>query len=251
VPGAVGGPHATVHAQVGNLFNDPITSAADPLFYAHHANIDRLWMRWEAQNRQAAAQFDWGDLVLNYFDENGSTVAVKVPQLLQRNHWGYRYPDESAGPLPPVESIISDNSVHGGSVGDFDLARLSPAIAREGVELSFQLRVGGLDAGYYSLAVDIGGHRLPLSDFGVFSGEGHHHGPIPISAPLSQDILKAILSAWNNDGSPSAIQMLRNMAATGFPSLTVGFLYQRADRRNNTDWQKLTLVSPPEIHFRI
>ncbi len=47
-------PHNLVHVYVGGIFNnhkygimaDPGTAALDPIFYLHHANIDRLWAFW-------------------------------------------------------------------------------------------------------------------------------------------------------------------------------------------------------------
>jgi tyrosinase len=42
-------PHDLVHGDVGGrggLMSDPATAALDPIFWLHHANIDRLWEVW-------------------------------------------------------------------------------------------------------------------------------------------------------------------------------------------------------------
>ncbi len=52
-------PHDNVHGDIGgalnNVFNNrlaqglmsnPCTAALDPIFWLHHANIDRLWEVW-------------------------------------------------------------------------------------------------------------------------------------------------------------------------------------------------------------
>ncbi|MEX2551493.1 MAG: tyrosinase family protein, partial [Actinomycetota bacterium] len=42
-------PHGPVHVQVGGnggLMTDPDLAALDPIFWLHHANIDRLWDVW-------------------------------------------------------------------------------------------------------------------------------------------------------------------------------------------------------------
>jgi tyrosinase len=39
-------PHDLVHVDVGGLMGDPGTAAYDPIFWLHHANIDRLWEVW-------------------------------------------------------------------------------------------------------------------------------------------------------------------------------------------------------------
>ncbi len=50
-------PHNMVHSYVGNqsrdgripgLMSDPGMAALDPIFYLHHANIDRMWAAWNA-----------------------------------------------------------------------------------------------------------------------------------------------------------------------------------------------------------
>jgi hypothetical protein len=45
------GSHAIIHTQVikGNM-GDPMTAALDPIFWVHHANIDRLWSKWMEKN---------------------------------------------------------------------------------------------------------------------------------------------------------------------------------------------------------
>ena len=42
------GPHNGVHNWVGGTMGNPMTSPADPLFWMHHAMIDRVWSRWQA-----------------------------------------------------------------------------------------------------------------------------------------------------------------------------------------------------------
>ena len=40
------GIHGAVHIWVGGTMSDPSTAAADPIFWMHHANLDRLWWQW-------------------------------------------------------------------------------------------------------------------------------------------------------------------------------------------------------------
>jgi tyrosinase len=39
-------PHNLIHDQIGGLMGAPETAALDPIFWLHHANIDRLWEVW-------------------------------------------------------------------------------------------------------------------------------------------------------------------------------------------------------------
>lgn len=55
-------PHNFVHVDVGGrrgLMSDPGTAALDPIFYLHHANIDRMWAKWNSQGNANPDTSDW------------------------------------------------------------------------------------------------------------------------------------------------------------------------------------------------
>ncbi len=45
-------PHGTMHVAVGRFMGAFNTAGLDPLFWLHHANIDRLWVVWRERNTQ-------------------------------------------------------------------------------------------------------------------------------------------------------------------------------------------------------
>jgi tyrosinase len=47
-----GGGHLAVGGDTGDVGN-PYSSPGDPLFYLHHANMDRLWNKWQRFNWSA------------------------------------------------------------------------------------------------------------------------------------------------------------------------------------------------------
>jgi FtsP/CotA-like multicopper oxidase with cupredoxin domain/peroxiredoxin len=59
IPGVSHAPHNDGHGQVGGDMCCPNTSVKDPIFWAHHANLDRLWdlwqQRWKANPVQQTA----------------------------------------------------------------------------------------------------------------------------------------------------------------------------------------------------
>ncbi len=86
------GPHDTVHGSVGGTndpdnpddpstlgtMSKPQTSAFDPIFWSHHANLDRLWNVWLGQTGHANPGYDapcpdqagaatWGGMVFDEF----------------------------------------------------------------------------------------------------------------------------------------------------------------------------------------
>ena len=48
------GYHNTVHGWVGGTMNNIMVSPADPVFWMHHGEIDRLWSVWKAKPANAA-----------------------------------------------------------------------------------------------------------------------------------------------------------------------------------------------------
>lgn len=47
VRGLENNPHNSGHNWVGGIMSNPMDSPRDPLFYMHHANIDRIWNDWQ------------------------------------------------------------------------------------------------------------------------------------------------------------------------------------------------------------
>lgn len=91
-----GTPHNYIHGSFirGNMGS--FMSPLDPIFWLHHANIDRLWGRWIRQNPGRMPNDPvWLDFeVGTFFDLQGSQVKKKVSALLDNYDLGYRYPDQ-------------------------------------------------------------------------------------------------------------------------------------------------------------
>jgi len=92
-------PHDDVHVGVGGLMGHVDTAAQDPLFYIHHANIDRLWNLWLAQGGRSDPLNDtaWKNTPYTFFDENGTQVTMTACQVLRASaQLGYTYEGEPA-----------------------------------------------------------------------------------------------------------------------------------------------------------
>ncbi|KAH9267640.1 hypothetical protein BASA83_009857 [Batrachochytrium salamandrivorans] len=48
------GPHDNLHSGIGGTMNFLAVSANDPIFVLHHANVDRIWRRWQLRNPSLA-----------------------------------------------------------------------------------------------------------------------------------------------------------------------------------------------------
>ncbi|KAE8672849.1 RER1C family protein [Hibiscus syriacus] len=100
-PGTVeSAPHNTLHTWMGSGLNPGredmgkfYSAAKDPIFYAHHSNIDRLWEVWrEINDRQLdITDPDWLDSFFFFYDQNSKLVKIKVRDVLDITKLGYSY----------------------------------------------------------------------------------------------------------------------------------------------------------------
>lgn len=58
------GPHAAIHSAIGGDMN-PATSPNEPMFFLHHAQVDRLWWLWQQENPETRLEDYSGNRVLN------------------------------------------------------------------------------------------------------------------------------------------------------------------------------------------
>lgn len=84
--------HDHVHVWVGGDMQDVTTAAYDPVFFAHHCMIDRVWYLWQIRHGNGGIPRDLLDLPLAPF---GQTFA----DVLDTQRLGYEYA-ASAAPIP-------------------------------------------------------------------------------------------------------------------------------------------------------
>jgi len=94
-------PHNVIHVEIGGAMADPATAGEDPIFWLHHANIDRLWSRWIASGNGRRNPTDFGFLntPFPFADERGQIVTARGADALDpQGQLGYRYDDDIAAP---------------------------------------------------------------------------------------------------------------------------------------------------------
>ncbi|KAK4129026.1 Di-copper centre-containing protein [Parathielavia appendiculata] len=80
--GAHGGAHYGVGGTYGQM-GDLYTSPADPIFYLHHANLDRVWWSWQKLNLQTRLTDISGPIFLMDYDNvQGGNVTLDYPLSL-------------------------------------------------------------------------------------------------------------------------------------------------------------------------
>jgi tyrosinase len=81
--------HNNVHLAVGGLDGEGTMSGAnspaDPIFFLHHANVDRLWAEWQTKHPRAKPS-NFGETL-----QPKPLFGVKVSSVLRISALGYRY----------------------------------------------------------------------------------------------------------------------------------------------------------------
>ncbi len=105
--------HDFVHPWVGGISPDdpnlggdmgsiPV-AAFDPIFYAHHTMIDRLWYMWQVKHGV-------NNIPSNYLDRVLAPFAATVEQVLDINALGYEYASSSASAVPATSAPAAGGS---------------------------------------------------------------------------------------------------------------------------------------------
>jgi tyrosinase len=59
------------------ILSTDLTLASDPIFYLHHANVDRLWWSWQSKNPSARLSDISGPLVqFDYANQLGGNTTL-------------------------------------------------------------------------------------------------------------------------------------------------------------------------------
>jgi len=113
-------PHGVIHNDIGEPLGDQQDmgnlgfAARDPIFFAHHTNIDKLWSNWNAlagkpgvpstayRNPNAAA---FMNATWSFYDENSKVVSIRAADVL--NHTTHlRYAYNPIIHIPKIYKII-------------------------------------------------------------------------------------------------------------------------------------------------
>jgi tyrosinase len=61
--------------------SDPDAAALDPIFWLHHANVDRLWSVWDDPSHANPTDAAWANQQFQFFDENGGQVSMRCQDV--------------------------------------------------------------------------------------------------------------------------------------------------------------------------
>ncbi|GMJ14355.1 hypothetical protein HRI_005104700 [Hibiscus trionum] len=117
------GSHIAIHKFVGAKkppYNEDMgnfySAGRDPLFYAHHGNVDRMWSIRKAlpgwrQEFHYRVDRDWYNSEFYFYDEKRNLVRAKVWQFLDTERLGYAYQNVD---IPWLRSRPTPRRLRGG-----------------------------------------------------------------------------------------------------------------------------------------
>lgn len=102
-------PHNLIHGYVGGVMSQ-FFSPRDPIFWLHHANIDRLWAAWIAANsgHKNPTDADWLGFTHTFRNAQGNQVTFKSEDLQSEEALGYVYESLTDGiGLKPPDRLVA------------------------------------------------------------------------------------------------------------------------------------------------
>jgi N-acetylneuraminic acid mutarotase len=127
-------PHFFTHFALGGDMAEFSTVGADPMFYLHHSNIDRLWESWNRLGNKNPTDSKYLDRKFSYGDRSGKRVDLPVSASDRTAQLGYEY-DSYEKPPQPLHLTSEE------------------AAARERTYETLHAQAGGTHAGHASSAL--------------------------------------------------------------------------------------------------
>ena len=220
-------PHNPVHNIIGNIMAD-MMSPTDPIFWLHHANIDRLWSAWQ----QAGGGRTTPPLTNSYWNGN-FTYANRLTMQRSRTYdtrsaLNYRYQNETM----PTSLPVARNSVDQGdgfrlasfNSPDQQLAQLAPRTGSATPRLLTRPELQGFSPSAARLVgpnrLAVGGVlRVPLDRSSVSA-------QLPVDE-ASADLLQRVLTGpVRGPGSPyRSAQVVLDSVSISDPGRNGGYFY--------------------------
>jgi tyrosinase len=155
-------PHGLVHDLIGDDMGDIRTSARDPIFWLHHANIDRLWTVWTKMADGRAnppPTSSWAQKLFSY-DSAGQLTQTAGAVVDSEKILKYRYDDEAplpAAPPAPLAVVVAQVEATPQAAGAAPGAGAAPAATAqpEGLRIATVSSATSLSLGNRSVAVDM------------------------------------------------------------------------------------------------
>lgn len=157
------GPHVGGHVFVGGNMSRFGTAALDPLFFAHHGNIDRLWEVWRnadqnGTRKEPGADSGWDDRSHAFVGADGSMVEWVPSATVNTEDMGFKYDNDQ-----PSEVIVVAGTDGLSTPLSATVQATIPLAPEAGPSTNYQIDSGGLVV-KPQIADDTDGLSAPLSN---------------------------------------------------------------------------------------
>lgn len=121
--------HNLAHGYIGGDMNDLRRAPNDPIFWLHHANIDRCWALWRRRNPDEVYPQAWRDEVLSGLVGTDGKPAppTTAGAAIDTIAFGYIYPHDET--LPPILELASGPGADRGERHTIAARQLTPNAA--------------------------------------------------------------------------------------------------------------------------
>jgi hypothetical protein len=233
-----GRPHNLVHNGIGGLMGD-FLSPFDPVFWLHHANVDRLWSNWTQLQREenlpllpeGNALTAWRTEPFAFFvDATGQPIqGYDTVDYASDDLFGYEYNGGTTidARLPPVrmgedrfDAAIEQPDIEVGHAAiasvQMPAELLRQTASSDGPTLVAMVDIGSVSNSaawdFRLLVVGSKGssQKEPAGVFQVFGSRGPHHqaaGAVRFSLPLSQAVRTLYQAGQLDPERPLALSM--------------------------------------------
>lgn len=183
------------------------TAANDPIFYTHHANLDRLWWSYETYpGNHNPTDPAWSNLAWSFFDEHGKWTKMTVSQMADMQRaLGVTYETKIA---PPVKMMSA-------AMGASKPRRINLLPAKGALLAATGANLGQIEASRYG-ELTLSGVPVPgEDDYTLFVRSPEHgthrlgdifitrHGGGRMTMPMQFNVCQPL---WGDCVSPAPVQ---------------------------------------------
>src|SRR5580704_12933069 len=108
-------PHFFTHIALGGDMADFATVGADPIFYLHHCNLDRIWESWNRLGNKNPTDSKYLTRKFTFADRNGKRVDMPVSAGNRTSQLGYEYDSYAKPPKAMAKTVPQTPPADGGT----------------------------------------------------------------------------------------------------------------------------------------
>ncbi len=150
--------HNLIHSFIGGDMGVLETAPNDPLFWVHHANVDRVWAAWSGRHSPSDYADAWSvEQLAGYEDPDGSSPApVAAQSTIDTETLGYGYGPEARPPLAAASPMASRGAGRRFHVQNysFEMTRLGPSSGVIDIPAEASQAVSARAVGYLTIDPD-------------------------------------------------------------------------------------------------